>query len=384
LNHATSPKLLNCLRGFLRSAWAKNTLNCPICQSGYADFGVLGAHIFATGAGRRIVWVARPSARYIGLKLRAARRIDMSTRYYFHPVCIEHEPSPGHPESPDRLRTISQVLDADEFAALDRCTPPEASRAQIARAHPEGYVDRVFDLIPETGYARIDADTIVSPKSGEAALRAAGALVDAVDSVMTGAADNAFCAIRPPGHHAEPERGMGFCLFNSVVVGAEHARAVHGAERVAVMDFDVHHGNGTQAMFWDDPDMFYASTHQWPLYPGTGDKSETGSHGNIVNAPLWAGAGSDDFRAAMREVVLPAMEAFSPDLVMISAGFDAHRRDPLAQLALETEDFTWATDAIRKIAEKKCDGRLISTLEGGYDLQALGESAAAHVRVLMG
>ena len=307
----------------------------------------------------------------------------MSTRYYFHPVCIEHEPSPQHPESPDRLRTISQVLSTEEFAPLERHTPSEAERAHIIRVHPEAYVDQVFDLIPETGYARIDADTIVSPKSGEAALRAAGALIDAVDAVMSGVTDNAFCAIRPPGHHAEIERGMGFCLFNNVAIGAEHARAAHGAERVVVMDFDVHHGNGTQACFWNEPNLFYASTHQWPLYPGTGDKSETGGHGNIVNAPLWAGAGSDEFRTAMCEVVLPAMENFGPDLVMISAGFDAHRRDPLAQLELETEDFVWATEEIRKIAEKKCDGRLISTLEGGYDLQALGDSAAAHTRVLM-
>ena len=307
----------------------------------------------------------------------------MSTRYYFHPVCIEHEPSPHHPESPDRLRTVADVLDVPEFDALERHTPEPAARAQIARAHPEAYVDRVLSMIPREGYARIDADTIVSPRSGDAALRAAGALVDAVDAVMGGAADNAFCAIRPPGHHAEPEQGMGFCLFNNVVVGAEHARAAHGAERIAVMDFDVHHGNGTQAMFWDEPDMFYASTHQWPLYPGTGDKTERGAHNNIVNAPLWAGADSAAFREAMESVVLPAMEDFAPDLVMISAGFDAHHRDPLAQLQLQTEDFVWATEELRKIAERKCDGRLISTLEGGYDLQALGDCAAAHVKVLM-
>jgi len=307
----------------------------------------------------------------------------MTTRYYFHPVCIEHEPGPQHPESPDRLRIIDRVLEDEAFAALDRRVPELAERSQIARAHPEGYVERVLANIPADGYARIDADTIVSPKSGKAALRAAGALIAAVDAVMTGEADNAFCAIRPPGHHAEPEQGMGFCLFNNVVVGAEHARAVHGAERVAVMDFDVHHGNGTQAMFWNDPDMFYASTHQWPLYPGTGDKSERGAHDNIVNAPLWPGADSYAFREAMETIMLPRMAAFSPDLVMISAGFDAHRRDPLAQLALETEDFVWATEEIRKIAEKSCAGRLISTLEGGYDLQALGECTAAHVRVLM-
>ncbi|NBP73686.1 MAG: histone deacetylase family protein [Alphaproteobacteria bacterium] len=307
----------------------------------------------------------------------------MTTRYYFHPVCIEHEPGPQHPESPDRLRMIDRVLGAEAFATLDRRAPELAERSQIARAHPKDYVNRVLANIPAEGYTRVDADTIVSPRSGEAALRAAGALIGAVDAVMTGEADNAFCAIRPPGHHAEPEQGMGFCLFNNVAVGAEHARAVHGAERVAVIDFDVHHGNGTQAMFWNDPDMFYASTHQWPLYPGTGDKSERGAHDNIVNAPLWPGADSSAFREAMESIVLPRMAAFSPDLVMISAGFDAHRRDPLAQLALETEDFIWATEEIRNIAENSCAGRLISTLEGGYDLQALGECTAAHVRVLM-
>jgi acetoin utilization deacetylase AcuC-like enzyme len=307
----------------------------------------------------------------------------VTTRLYFHSVCIEHDTMPGHPESPARLTTIERVLADSAFATLDRREPPEATREQIAVVHARAYVDRVFDLIPGEGYARIDADTVASPKSGDAALRAAGALVDAVDAVMTGACDNAFCAVRPPGHHAEPERGMGFCLFNSVAVGAEHARRAHGAERVAVIDFDVHHGNGTQAMFWNERDLFYASTHQMPLYPGTGEKSETGAHGNIVNAPLWPGAGSDDFRTAMREVVVPALRAFAPDLVIVSAGFDAHRRDPLAQLALETEDFTWATDALRGVAEECCGGRLVSTLEGGYDLDALGESVAAHVRVLM-
>ena len=307
----------------------------------------------------------------------------MTTRFYFHPVCIEHEPAPGHPESPARLRTIDDVLSGAGFEALERHTPPEATREHLMLMHPEAHVSRVFDLVPEEGYSRVDADTIMSPKSGEAALRAAGAMVDAVDAVMTGAADNAFCAMRPPGHHAEPTQSMGFCLFNSVAIGAEHARRAHGAERVAVMDFDVHHGNGTQAMFWNEPDLFYASTHQWPLYPGTGDKAETGAHSNITNAPLWPGAGSDDFRTAMRDVVLPALRNFGPDLILISAGFDAHRRDPLAQLSLETEDFAWATEELRRLAEAVCGGRVVSTLEGGYDLTALGESAAAHVSVLM-
>jgi len=308
----------------------------------------------------------------------------MTTRFYFHPVCIEHEPAPGHPESPDRLRTIAEVLAAPAFDGLDRHTPSEARREHLTLVHPEDYVAKVFDLVPTEGYSRIDADTLMSPKSGEAALRAAGAMVEAVDAVMTGAADNAFCAMRPPGHHAEPTQGMGFCLFNSVAIGAEHARVAHGAERVAVMDFDVHHGNGTQAMFWNEPNLFYASTHQWPLYPGTGDKNETGAHGNIANAPLWPGAGSDDFRTAMRDVVLPAMRSFGPDLILISAGFDAHRRDPLAQLSLETEDFVWVTEELCRLAEAVCGGRVVSTLEGGYDLTALGESAAAHVGALMG
>mgnify|MGYP002821797011 FL=1 len=308
---------------------------------------------------------------------------QMTTRFYFHPLCIEHEPASGHPESPARLLTIAGVLADGAFDALERHKPSEATREQLMLMHSAEHVDRVFGLVPDNGYARVDADTIMSPKSGEAALRAAGALIEAVDAVMTGVADNAFCAMRPPGHHAEPTQAMGFCLFNSVAIGAEHARRAHGAERVVVMDFDVHHGNGTQAMFWDEPDLFYASTHQWPLYPGTGDRSERGAHGNIVNAPLSVGAGSADFRTAIREVVLPAMWDFAPDLVMISAGFDGHRRDPLAQLSLETEDFAWVTNELRKLADKACGGRLVSTLEGGYDLAALGDSAAAHVRALM-
>ena len=308
---------------------------------------------------------------------------QMTTRFYFHPLCIEHEPASGHPESPARLLTIAGVLADGAFDARERHKPSEATREQLMLMHSAEHVDRVFGLVPDNGYARVDADTIMSPKSGEAALRAAGALIEAVDAVMTGVADNAFCAMRPPGHHAEPTQAMGFCLFNSVAIGAEHARRAHGAERVVVMDFDVHHGNGTQAMFWDEPDLFYASTHQWPLYPGTGDRSERGAHGNIVNAPLSVGAGSADFRTAIREVVLPAMWDFAPDLVMISAGFDGHRRDPLAQLSLETEDFAWVTNELRKLADKACGGRLVSTLEGGYDLAALGDSAAAHVRALM-
>jgi acetoin utilization deacetylase AcuC-like enzyme len=228
----------------------------------------------------------------------------------------------------------------------------------------------------------LDPDTIISPGSGEAALRAAGALVAAVDAVVAGEARNAFCAVRPPGHHAEAARAMGFCLFNNVAVGAEQARKVHGMARVAVVDFDVHHGNGTQHMFEEDADLFYASTHQSPLYPGTGDAEETGV-GNIVNVPLTPMSGSREFRSAMSGIVLPALARFRPDLVMISAGFDAHADDPLASLRFLEADYEWATRQLMAVADEFCGGRVVSTLEGGYDLEALAASAAAHVRALM-
>lgn len=307
----------------------------------------------------------------------------MTTCLFSHPACIEHDPSPSHPESPERLRRVLQVLEAPEFEALERCEAPQATTAQIALMHPESQINRIFSKIPQSGYAQIDADTIASPGSGEAALRAAGALVAAVDAVMAGAADNAFCAVRPPGHHAEAQQSMGFCLFNNIAIGAAHARTAHGLGRIAVMDFDVHHGNGTQAMFWDEPDMLYASTHQSPLYPGTGSATERGASGNIINAPLPPGAGSEAFRAAMNATILPAIRRFEPEFLFISAGFDAHLRDPLAQLQFTTEDYRWATEKLCEIAEDCCDGRVVSTLEGGYDLDALGDSVAAHVQALM-
>jgi acetoin utilization deacetylase AcuC-like enzyme len=307
----------------------------------------------------------------------------MSTALFTHPACIEHDPSPSHPESPERLRRILQVLDAPEFEALLRREAPRATTAQIAAMHPERQIDRVFAKIPQSGYAQVDRDTIASPGSGEAALRAAGALVAAVDAVMAGEADNAFCAVRPPGHHAEAEQSMGFCLFNNVAIGAAHARDAHGLGRVAVMDFDVHHGNGTQAMFWDEPDMLYASTHQMPLYPGTGSAAERGASGNIINTPLPPGAGSEAFRAAMNAKILPAIRAFAPEFLFISAGFDAHLRDPLAELQFTTDDYRWATEKLCEIADGCCAGRVVSTLEGGYDLDALGEAVAVHVQALM-
>lgn len=307
----------------------------------------------------------------------------MATRLYTHTACLDHDPGSMHPESPGRLAAVLSALEEPGFEALERLEAPRAERDQIARVHPAAYVDALLDAIPATGHAQLDMDTIVSPGSGEAALRASGALCAAVDAVARGEAANAFCAVRPPGHHAEPQRAMGFCLFNSIAVGALQARAGHGLERVAVVDFDVHHGNGTQASFWDDPDLFFASTHQMPLYPGTGAASERGAHDNIVNVPLPPGAGSADFRHAFREGILPRLTAFAPEMILVSAGFDAHRGDPLAGLNFEDEDFAWATDEILAVAAETCAGRVVSTLEGGYDLASLARSAGAHVRALM-
>ena len=306
----------------------------------------------------------------------------MTTLLYTHAACVAHDPGPHHPESPARLRAVLEALSAPEFAGLDRREAPEAAIDDIARVHPRRLVESLLAQMPKEGYAAIDADTILCPDSGGAALRAAGAVTAAVDAVIGGEAERAFCAVRPPGHHAEPNRPMGFCVFNNVAVGALRAREVHGIARVAVIDFDVHHGNGTQARFAADPALFYASTHQSPLYPGTGAASETGV-GNIVNLPLRPMSGSTEFRQGMTRVVLPALAEFAPELVMISAGFDAHRADPLAQLMLDESDYAWVTERLVEIARDHARGRVVSTLEGGYDLAALGASAAAHVRALM-
>ena len=308
----------------------------------------------------------------------------MTTALYSHEACLRHDTAPGHPESPARLRAVLDALDGDAFAALARYAAPEATVDQIARVHPRDHVERILGHMPETGYRRLDADTIVSPGSGEAALRAAGAVCAAVDAVVAGTVENAFCAVRPPGHHAEPEVPMGFCVFNSVAVGAAQARAVHGLERVAVVDFDVHHGNGTQAMFYDDRDLFYGSTHQSPLYPGTGSPREQGCDRNIVNLPLPPGAGSEMFREAVTAVLLPALRRFAPDMILISAGFDAHADDPLAGLRFGDDDFRWITAELGELAAARCGGRIVATLEGGYNLDALARSAALHVRTLMG
>ncbi len=306
----------------------------------------------------------------------------MNTRLYSHPIYLEHVTPPGHPERPDRLRAIERALEDEAFVYLDRATAPLGDAATIAYAHPEDYVERIRAVIPETGMARIDGDTSVSPKSWEAALTAIGAANAAVDDVFSGTAANVFVAARPPGHHAEKATAMGFCLFNTAAIAARHAQKTHGAERVAIIDWDVHHGNGTQDIFWDDPSVLYCSTHQMPLFPGTGAKGETGA-GNIVNAPLSPGCGSEQFRDAFDSRILSAIDAFKPDLIIVSAGFDAHHRDPLAEINLTEADFDWATGCLMEKAGQYCGNRLVSLLEGGYDLTGLATSVAAHVRRLM-
>lgn len=306
----------------------------------------------------------------------------MTTALLTHPDCLAHVTPDGHPERVARLQTVLKTLEDPAFDALDRRAAPRASAAAIARAHPDPYWAAITANAPTEGWAQIDGDTFLSPGSVAAAERAAGAVIAAVDLVIGGEASNAFCAVRPPGHHAESDRAMGFCLLSSAAIGALHALAEHGLDRVAIVDFDVHHGNGSQEIFERDGRVLYASTHEWPLFPGTGRDSETGV-GNIVNACLPSGSGGAAFKAAFETRVLPALDAFDPQLVIISAGFDAHARDPLAGLALSEDDLAWATSALCDLAAARCQGRVVSTLEGGYDLQALGLCVDAHVRTLM-
>jgi acetoin utilization deacetylase AcuC-like enzyme len=307
----------------------------------------------------------------------------MSTLYITHPACLNHLTPSGHPERPDRLRAIDRVLENERFQTLARVAAPEASIDDIALCHPRELIEEIAEAVPKEGMVRIDADTSMSPGSFDAARRAVGGALYAVDEVMTGKAPNAFCAMRPPGHHAETVRPMGFCLFNSAAIAARHAQKKHGAERVAIVDFDVHHGNGTQEIFWSDPTVMYCSSHEMPLYPGTGARSERGEHNTIVNAPLRAGDDGEAFRAAFEQTILPRLREFGPDLLMISAGFDAHLRDPLANLNLVEADYAWVTQKLMEIADAKSNGRVVSLLEGGYDLQGLAGSVAAHVTALM-
>ena len=307
----------------------------------------------------------------------------MSTLLMTHAACLEHLTPPGHPERPDRLRAIDRVLEHERFAGLIREQAPAAELDTIALCHPMDYVEQIREASPRVGLVRLDADTSMSPGSFAAALRAAGGAVRAVDEVMGKTATNAFVATRPPGHHAQTAVPMGFCLFNNAAIAARYAQKRHGAERTAIVDFDVHHGNGSQDIFWADPTVMYCSTHQMPLYPGTGAVSERGEHGTIVNAPLSAGDGGPEFREAFATAILPRLKAFRPDLIVISAGFDAHMRDPLASLNLREADFGWATRKIMEIADLSAEGRVVSVLEGGYDLEGLARSVSAHVTALM-
>ncbi len=307
----------------------------------------------------------------------------MTTLLIHHTAYLDHLTPLGHPERPDRLRAIDRILESEKFQTLERDIAPLGDVEDIIRVHAHSHVDMIRSAIPKDGLFRLDDDTTLSPGSWEAALRGVGGACQAVNEVLDGKVQNAFSASRPPGHHAEKNRAMGFCLFNNVAIAARHAQEKYGVERVAIMDFDVHHGNGTQDIFWDDPSVMYCSTHQAPLYPGTGAPNETGASGAIVNAPLAFGDGSEAFREAMDIAILPRLLQFSPDLLIISAGFDAHHRDPIGGLNLTETDFAWATLKLMEIADKCSAGRLISVLEGGYDLEGLARSTAAHLMALM-
>ena len=313
----------------------------------------------------------------------------MTTLVYSHAACLEHHPGPSHPESPERLIAVLRALRAPEFAALQWRDAPLGTREQLELIHDPAFIDEVADLAPQRGYVPLDGgDTVMSPGSWQAVLRCVGAACAGVDAVMDTAADaeirKVFCATRPCGHHAEPARAMGFCIFNQAAIAAAYACDAYELERVALVDFDVHHGNGTQAAFYNRPELFYASSHQSPFYPGTGAQSETGVDHNIVNVPLPRGCDSAQFRSRIETEMLPAIRRFNPQLMIISAGFDAHRLDPLAGLNLEDEDFHWITAELMRIADASCEGRIVSILEGGYSMDGLASGTAAHLRALMG
>jgi acetoin utilization deacetylase AcuC-like enzyme len=308
----------------------------------------------------------------------------MTTLLLTHSACLDHATPPGHPERPDRLRAVAQVLGEDRFKNLVRGEAPAGSLDLVTLCHSEHYVGELRRIAPSSGLIYLDGDTSMSPGTWEAVMRGVGGAVAAADAVMSGKHHNAFVAVRPPGHHAETSTPMGFCFFDNVAIAARHAQQKYGIARAAVVDFDVHHGNGTQEIFWADKTVMYCSTHQMPLFPGTGARGERGEHDNIVNAPLASEDDGAKFRAAFENVILPQLTKFSPELILISAGFDAHYRDPLASLNLKAEDFGWVTRKLMELADRSAGGRVVSVLEGGYDLQGLRESVAAHVTALMG
>ncbi len=307
----------------------------------------------------------------------------MRIQVYTHALCLDHQPGPGHPESPSRLRAVLHALDDPACARSERIEAPAATREQLARVHEPAMIDALFAAAPAQGHVHLDADTVMSAHSLGAALRAAGAVCAAIDAVFADARRRAFCAVRPPGHHATHDTAMGFCLFNNVAIGAAHALATQAIERVAIIDFDVHHGNGTADIFAGEGRVLYASTHQSPLYPGSGGVRQRGVD-NLVHVPLAAGSGSREFREAFVSRILPELDRFAPQLLLVSAGFDAHRLDPLANLNLDAEDYAWVTGELVAIAERHAGGRVVSSLEGGYSLAALHESTIAHVNALAG
>ncbi len=304
----------------------------------------------------------------------------MTTALLSHPDCLDHEVPRDHPERPGRMRAVLRALEGRDLLREDA---PLASDAELLRVHPQAYLDALARAVPEQGFTPIDGDTWLSAGTMRAARRGVGGAIRAVDMVIEGRARNAFVATRPPGHHAERSTAMGFCYLGTVAAAAYHALDHHGLDRVAIVDFDVHHGNGTQDLVQDDPRIAFMSTHQMPLFPGTGNPSDHGASGNVLNVPLRDGDGSAAFRTAIERQILPALDAFAPELVLISAGFDAHRDDPLASLDLVEADFAWITEQICDLAETHAQGRVVSSLEGGYSLRALADSVAAHVDVLI-